>query len=788
MLPPNSRAAKRFAGSAVVVCLIGPAMLGFVLAGTANSLRADNEPSGFKEGDWPFQPLKRPTVPEVKKTDWVRNPIDAFVLAKLEKKGLRPSPPAEKLVLLRRVTYDLTGLPPTPGEQEEFLADDAPDAYEKVVDRLLQSPRYGERWAEHWFDVVRYAETDGFKNDALRPDAYKYRDYVIAALNDDLPYDEFIRQQIAGDELEPGNPQALIATGLNRLYPDEINASNLRQRRQEMLDDVTDVTASAFLGITLGCARCHDHKFDPITQVDYYRFQAIFAGIAPRDDIVAATPRQQAQYHQWLAAWEQATREIRSEIEALVGPARDALAREASEGFDSETRQALAIPPEHRTALQKLLIIQANKWIEFRLRKLANRLTDSQRQRYAELQSKLSEFDTRKPLPLPTALATVDVGRHAPPTYRLAIGDYRKPQEEVRPGFPAFLGSSEPVVPSGVLSDSTGNRAALADWLCRPDHPLTARVMVNRIWAHHFGLGIVGTPNDFGTMGDSPTHPELLDWLAAEFVSRAYSLKAMHRLIVTSATYCQTSLYDPDNSEQAKAHAADPGDHFLWRARGIRLEGEAIRDAVLLVAGDLNLKMGGPSAKPKLPDEIGRYGWDPDPIERDRNRRSVYVLAKRNLRYPLLDVFDLPDMHNSCPRRDSTVTAPQALELLNSDFTECEARQWAGRLIARYRKDKAALVRAAYAEAYARQPTDDELTAARDFISAEASNARHFTAPAKSIAKKPSSVASEITSSDKTISAEFAGTKSFADLPPETEAVVDFCHALFNSNEFLYVD
>jgi hypothetical protein len=432
-------------------------------------------------------------------------------------------------------------------------------------------------------------------------------------------------------------------------------------------------------------------------------------------------------------------------------------------------------------------VIQANKWIEFRLQKLANRLTESQQKRYAELQSKLSEFDTHKPLPLPGALAVVDVGSHAPPTYRLSTGDYRKPQEEVRAGFPAFLGASEMVMPPNLRVGTTGRRAALAAWLCRPDHPLTARVMMNRLWAHHMGDGIVATPNDFGTMGQSPTHPELLDWLAAEFVACGYSQKAMHRLMVTSATYCQTSLYDPADPEQAKAHAADPGDHFLWRGRGMRLEGEAIRDAILQVSGDLNLKTGGPSAKPKLPENIGRYGWDPDPIERDRNRRSIYVLAKRNLRYPLLDVFDLPDMHNSCPVRDETVSAPQALELLNSEFTETEARHWAAKLLARFRKDKTALVRAAYVEAYARQPTDDELAAARDFISTETSNARETTSPSKVFGKEAASAGDQASSS--TASASREATANIVKNPPlEFEAVADFCHAIFNSNEFLYVD
>ncbi len=800
MFPTNLRAAKRFAGLSAIVLLLN-------CAGLA---RAAGHQSGFAQGDWPFQPLKRPATPQVRESSWIKNPVDAFILARLEKKGLRPSPAADKLTLLRRVSFDLTGLPPTAEEQAAFVADLSPEAYSKVVDRLLASPRYGERWAEHWLDVVRFAETDGFKSDALRPEAYKYRDYVISSLNADLPYDRFVRQQLAGDELEPGNPQAIIATGLNRLYPDEINASDLRQRRQEMLDDLTEVTGSAFLGLTIGCARCHDHKFDPITQFDYYRLQAIFAPIAPRDDLVAATPIQQGRYRIQLEAWRQATKEIRDQIEALVGPTKATLVRDATEGFDADTQHALNEPPEHRSPLETQLVIQADKWLELRLQKLDNRLDDKQKDRLASLQQKLAAFDAVKPIPLPAAMAVVDVGRRAPATYRLSTGDFRKPLDEVSPGFPEFLGLSEPLIPHGVSPDTTGRRAALAVWLSRPDHPMTARVIVNRLWSHHFGAGIVGTPNDFGTMGDAATHTELLDWLAAELVEQKYSLKTIHRLMVTSATYCQTSLIEDTNQTQTAAQSADPNDRLLWRFRGARLEGEAIRDAILQSAGDLNIKMFGPSARPKLPEGIGRYAWEPDPLRQDRDRRSVYVLAKRNLRYPLLEVFDQPDMHNSCPRRDSTVTPPQALELLNSDFTEEEARQWARRLVARYGADKAALVRNAYRTAYGRQPTDEELAAASEFISAESSTVerdaknhrafRNVSASATDLKQTatavktdsalpkspPSSVSQKPVEPSPTPAS--SGAADSESLPPEAEAIADFCHALFNSNEFLYVD
>ena len=564
MISPSSHSARSLAGLAFGVGAFAAILL---LLGDIPAAIAADQPSGFATGDWPFRPLERPAVPAVRDSSWLVNPIDAFVLAKLEKKGIKPSRAADKLVLLRRVTYDLTGLPPTPEEQAAFLADTAADAYAKVVDRLLASPRYGERWAEHWLDVVRYADTDGFKNDWLRPDAHKYRDYVIQALNADMPYDRFIREQLAGDELEPGNPQALIATGLNRLYPDELNASDLVARRQEYLNDLTDVTGATFLGLTLGCARCHDHKFDPITQADYYRFQAIFAPMLPRDDLVAATPAEQRQYQQREAAWEHATKTVRAEIDTLTATARDSIIRDAIAPLDARTQQAWSTPPEHRSPLDKQLVVQAEKWVNFKLQKLANHLSDADSKRYTQLQGKLSELDALKPLPLPTAMAVVNVGSKAPRTFRLGGGDLHQPREEVHPGFPVFLGLSEAEIPHVLPSNTTGRRAALAEWLCRPDHPLTARVMMNRLWSHHFGEGIVGTPNDFGTMGDSPTHPELLDWLAAEFVARGWSMKAMHRLMVMSATYRQTSFYDPQNPDQAKAHGIDSGDHFLWRAR-----------------------------------------------------------------------------------------------------------------------------------------------------------------------------------------------------------------------------
>jgi hypothetical protein len=748
--------------------------LAFVFAGGV--LPASEPLAPFNNGRWPFHSPRRPEVPSVVQRAWVANPIDAFILHALEAKGLTPSPPADKRTLLRRVCFDLTGLPPTADEQRSFLEDKADDAYDRLVDRLLDSPHYGERWAQHWLDVVRYAETDGFKEDAFRPDAHKYRDYVIRSFNEDLPYDQFIRQQLAGDELEPGNSQALIATGLNRLYPDEYNAANVRQRRQEIHDDLTEATSLAFLGLTIGCAACHDHKFDPITQVDYYRLQAFFAPLLPRDDLPAAGAEEKRRYAEQLAVWESATRGIRDEIEALLAPERDAALKDSLLKFEPDIRQAVETPPARRSAMDQQLCTQAMKYVTPKLRDLPKSLKGDQKARYESLSSRLAEFDHLKPAPLPTAMAAIDASAESPQTFRLAVGNYRKPLEEVQPGFPAFLGASEPSISavstpgdaSGTTS-SSGRRAALARWLSRPDHPLTARVMVNRIWQHHFGRGIVGTPNDFGAMGDPPTHPELLDWLAVEFTEHGWSMKTMHRLMVTSAAYRQSSAVDADRPEQARALEADPSNNLLWHARRRRLEGEAIRDAMLQLSGQLNARMFGPSARPALPGSIdGKLAWKSDERSEDQNRRSIYVIAKRNLRYPLLDIFDLPDMHNSCAKRSATTTAPQALALLNSEFAIDQARHWTARLIGEHGRDLGALVRAAFTEAMCQPPAEHESAMVQAFL-----------------ARQTAAIAESGTATDVgLLDAPAAGVYE----PTQAAAIVDFCHALLNANALLYVD
>ncbi len=712
-------------------------------------------PLGAAESSWAFATPRRPAVPSVRAAARVVNAIDAFLLARLEAQRLSLSAPADRAALLRRVTFDLTGLPPTLAEQDAFLADASPGAYEKVVDRLLASPRFGERWAQHWLDLVRYAESDGFKADDHRPAAHRYRDYVIRALNADLPYDRFVRQQLAGDELEPDNPDALVATGLNRLWPDEYNAANLEQRWQEILDDVTDTTGQAFLGLTVGCARCHDHKFDPTSQADYFALQAFFAPMQPRDDLVAATPARRERHRRERAAWEKATKTIRDEMEQLVAAKRADLRKYALGKFRAEIQEAVLTPEGKRTPYQQQIADIAYRQLEKAAEEAPKKLPPDKKKRYDELERKLAARGPA-PRPLPEAMAVTDVGRKAPPTHRLQGGAWFKPKEEVQPGFPDFLGKATPDTRIGADLDSTGRRAALARWLTRNDHPLTARVVVNRLWQHHFGQGIVGTASDFGAQGDPPTHPELLDWLAVELVESGWGLKHVHRLMVTSSAYRQSARVDPKDPAHLRALAADRENKLLWHARRTRLEGEALRDAMLALSGELNVRMFGPSAKPKLPEGVSKYAWKAEAREQDQHRRSVYVLAKRNMRYPLFDAFDQPDMHNSCSRRVKTTTAPQALLLLNGEFTLERARKWSAALMGRHRDDLESLAAEAYRSAWGRKPAAEEVRLGAAFIRRQAERLQP------------------------------AGGRDAAGAL--AAAVADFCHAVLNANESLYVD
>ncbi len=631
---------------------------------------------------WSFTPPKRPPVPTVNEGAWSRNPIDRFILARLERQRQKHAPEADRATLLRRLSFDLTGLPPTLEQQRTFLSDSDPAAYDRLVDRLLASSQYGERWGQHWLDLARFAETDGFEFDQARPDAWRYRDWVVDAFNRDLPYDQFVRLQLAGDELRPDDPWAFIATGFNRCYPDMVDLNDQRLRRQNALDDITETTGLVFLGLTIGCARCHDHKFDPIPQSDFYGLQAFFAGARFRDDYPLASPRKRQEYLAARAAWERQLSNVRSALIDLEAFGREKLAPGAPAGLNDETAAAFAKPAADRTDIEVKLVFDALKndrriapaaW-----KGILDPAVFSARQR---LSRQLERLLNEPPADPPKARGIDEPGPGAPPTFLLRRGDFTARGPELAPAFPGVLcaGELSPLPRPVASSRSSGRRTALADWLVRPEHPLTARVIVNRIWQNHLGRGLVATASDFGTMGEDPTHPELLDWLATELIGRGWSMKSLHRLIVTSATYRQSSVAD------RPALAADPDNLLFSRQTCRRLDGEAIRDALLFVSGSLNPVMKGPSVFPELPGELSKLSskgavWPVSPRPADRRRRSLYVFVRRNLRYPFFEVFDRPDTNASCPRRPVTTIAPQALSLLNSNLARESARALAERV------------------------------------------------------------------------------------------------------------
>jgi Protein of unknown function (DUF1553)/Protein of unknown function (DUF1549)/Planctomycete cytochrome C len=696
---------------------------------------------------WAFQKVANPSVPAVKASDRVHNSIDSFVIAKLEAKNLKLNPAADKITLLRRAYLDTIGLPPTAEEAQMFLADNSPAAFEHVVDRLLASPQYGERWGRRWLDLARYADSAGFKADETRPNVWRYRDYVIQSFNEDKPYDRFVKEQIAGDEIYPDDASARIATGFNRLWPDESNLANPILRRQEILNDITDTVGAVFMGMTYGCARCHDHKFDPILQKDYYRLQAFFANIRNDDHASLLTGDKAAAYRQQRVQWESQTREIRAKMEDILAPARVERLKEDIGMFPKEAQDAVFAPPEQRTPMQWQMYYRSASRLPSN-RELEKALRGDAKQRYAELQKELAQFDNLKPADPPVAEAMLDASRNAPPEFILSKGVWDAPLDEVQPGFLSILdpGPAKIVQPQGL--NSTGRRSALANWLTDPKNPLSARVMVNRIWQGHFGKGIVGTASDFGIMGDRPSDPQLLDYLATTFVESGWSMKKMHRLIMLSSTYQQSSSY------QAEAAKIDPDNKLLWRFDRRRLEGEVIRDSMLMAAGQLNLKMGGPGIFPPIPAGVNNgskyLSWqsEKDPAEADR--RSVYVFVKRNLRYPMFEAYDFPDTSESCPRRYATVSPAQPLVGMNDELV----REWSRALASRVLNDAGLSpeqqVERAFRIVLTRAPKVDEVQSTLDFLKKQA--------------------------------AEIGGQKA------HTAAFVDFCQALLNTNEFLYVN
>jgi hypothetical protein len=742
--------------------LVGIAGLQFAVSGATTTTNAKDPFTPAQRKFWSFQPIHRVTPPTLVDAAWVATTVDQFVFSKLESKGLKPAPAADRITLLRRISFDLIGLPPTPEEVDAFVSDRSPNAYEKVVDRLLASPHYGERWARHWLDLARYAESEGFKSDETRPNAWRYRDYVIQAFNQNKPYDRFIQEQLAGDELWPNDPQARVATAFNRHYPDESNARNLMQRRQEILDDVTDTVGATFLAMTYGCARCHTHKFDPILHTDYYRLQAFFANTAADDEIPMIGPEQMAQYRQRKAAWEEKTKPVRDQIAALLEPKRRSILKDFVDKYPQEIQDVIAKAPAERNPFEWQMYYKAKPYLNIDDKTAAAALKGEDKKKYELLAAELNKFADLDPGDPPLGIGMRDLSAKAPATHRLAVGAWDAPQEEVQPGFLSIVDPNPPKIVPPADGNSTGRRTALAKWIASPDNPLTARVMVNRIWSYHFGRGIVDTPSDFGAMGGRPSHPELLDWLASEFVNTGWDVKKMHKLIVMSNSYRQSSAY---NAEAAKA---DPREKLLWRFPRERLEGEEIRDAALSVAGLLNENVGGPSVFPELPAGTvkPRGGWSVNADPGDRNRRSVYIFVRRNARYPMLEVFDMPDTHESCGRRNQTITAPQAMSLLNGKISLEWAQAFAGRVLKSAGVDSNAQVNTAYRLAYGRLPNGAEKDVVLTFFAKQKPIIAERAAAAQKLAL-PSTMPEGY---DRV----------------EAAALVDFCQMLLNSNEFVY--
>ena len=683
---------------------------------------------------WSFQKLKRPAVPVSG-----ANPIDAFVLAKLKEQKLQPVGKADRRTLLRRLSFDLLGLVPSPEELDLFEADPTADAYEKVVDRLLASPRYGERWGRHWLDVVRYADTGGFETDVYFPNAWRYRDYVIQSLNEDKPYDRFVKEQVAGDELYPDdldldggfkippgklkNLNARIATGMYTIGPAYHEAALFGgQVRYEWLTDVVDTTGEAFFGLTMGCARCHNHKFDPITQKDYHSMMAIFAGSEEREIPVVSQFSIfgfKSGYPNWLQV-----EELKGAIQRIDQAARKRVVDAVRKRFGAEVLAAFDAAVETRNPAQRKLAAQ----LEAAMTEAG--LQENAEGKEADIPLTAAEDAERARLilelgkaaltanPVAQTATVLDHAAVTPVVHMTHRGDWRSKGEAVAPAFPLMLAGGKRIEdgPEKKLQ----RRKALALWLTEPDHPLTARVMVNRVWHWHFGRGIVGTPNDFGRQGEEPTHPELLDWLASEFEAQGWSLKKLHRLILLSETYQRSSEFHEANAR------TDANNRFLWRMNRQRLDAETLRDAVLAVSGELNLKMGGRPVIPKLSKEEYSVMWSrnqwPEAMDaREHTRRSVYLYVKRTFPMPMLSTFDAPDSTMSCSRRDNTTVAPQALTLMNGDFMVGQAKQLAALARNIHPADAGQRVDLVWRRALGRKPNEGEREKALASLRDEAS-------------------------------------------------------------------
>ncbi|MBI1321958.1 DUF1553 domain-containing protein [bacterium] len=649
---------------------------------------------------WSLKPVVDPPLPNSISKDLTGNSIDAFLMDKLQAKGLRFLPEASKRELIRRVSYDLLGLPPTPEEVAAFETDERPDAWERLVDRLLASPHYGERWGRHWLDLVRFAETNGYERDGDKPNAWRYRDYVISSFNSDKPYNQFLREQLAGDEMPgPFDADRIVATGYFRLHVWDDEPDSTVAAEYDDLDDIMVTTGASMLGLTLGCARCHDHKYDPISQEDYYRFLSYFRSI-------------------------------------------DGYGLQKTGGGGRGTGRITAPLADAATVARW----ERTKAVEVEAKKKAFSLSKDDAER-KKLAVEIQRLESGADAPFGTALAVYEDA--IKPTHVLRRGDAHSPTVEVGPGIPPVFGSSGPQIEKPANGNSSGRRTALADWITDPANPLTARVFVNRLWQHHFGRGIVPTPDDFGRTGEPPTHPELLDHLAADFISGGWRMKRMHKRILMSRAYRMSSRADDPAGIKA-----DEANALFWRQNPKRLEAEALRDSILAVTGSLNSKMGGPGVYARLPAEVfetadgARRNWPVSPLE-EQNRRSVYLFVKRSMTVPLMEIFDSPSTTVPVGRRNVTTVAPQALTLLHDEFVHDQAKRLARTVTETAGPGSEERSIAVFRKVLQRRPTEEELRLSVRFL---------------------------------------ANAGRSAGESNEFDQLVLFCAAVLNLNEVIYVD
>ena len=762
---------------------------------------ADDDVTEEERSFWSFQPILRPQVPAIRHPQsQVRNPIDTFLLARLEQDQHSFSDEADAVTLARRATFDLLGLPPTPEEVDEFLADREPGAYERLLDRLLESPHYGERWTRHWLDVAGYADSDGYgEKDLERKYAYKYRDWLIRAINADRPWDELIREQLAGDELllllnsasegkpalrgkapveyrglTPQQAEMLIATGFLRMGPDGTGDAAVNQdaARNECLAETIKIVSTSLLGLTVGCAQCHSHRYDPISHVDYHRMRAIFEPAldwknwrSPNARLISLwTAEQNVLVAKFDAEIKRLEQERAEKIEELAAGFREKNMEGLPDELKDNIREAYKTPIAKRTAEQKQLLADHPKaavgvnLIDRNLKEEHKAITDQ----YAKL---ITAQRTARPADNYAQCLTEVPGKISP-TFLFLRGEFAQPKQEVAPGELSVLSpsSSHPIPLDDENLPTSGRRLAYARWLTNGQHPLVARVFVNRIWMHHFGRGLVATPGDFGRLGEQPTHPELLDWLADEFMRSGWSLKKLHRLLMISTAYRQSSRRRPE------LDIADPDNRLLGRMSIRRLEAETVRDAMLAVSGELTVKLFG-TPIPVTPDETGQIIVGVDtrdtagrptgkkvPLNGEEYRRSVYITVRRTMPLAMLETFDAATLAPNCAIRTPSTVAPQSLMLMNNEFAADQADSLADRIAREAGSVPAAQVRLAWRLTLAREPTDAQVQSAVAFL----------TEHADQFAAQPADKKNSVT--------------------PAQRALSSYCQALLISNGFLYVD